>query len=360
MPPCRISRRSFLTGCAGLTGIASLTGAHPGPIRIAQIGTAHSHAKGKMAAIRSMPALFEVVGIAEPDAVLRASAESDPAYLGLRWLTPQALLSDPEVEVIVIETSLQEAPRRAVAAIEAGKSIHLDKPGAALHADFRRLRIEASRRGLTVQMGYMLRYNPGIQLLGRAVREGWLGDITEIDAAMGKLADAEAREVLLGYPGNGMFELACHLVDVIVMLVGQPQRVHAFQRSTVHSGAILKDNQLAVLEYPGVVATLRCNHADPSGQAHRRIQVVGTRGSLLLQPLESGQGLLRLSESHGEFSRGETVISLPRSGGRYDGEFRDLASVIRGGKRLGWSVDHDIAVHATALRCAGVDPDAPR
>lgn len=304
MPPHGFPRRRFLAGWVGLAGAASVTGAPSGPIRVAQIGTAHSHARGKMEAIRSMPDLFEVVGIAEADAVLRASAESDPAYRGLRWLTAQSLLADPGVEVLVVETSLEEAPRQALAAIEAGKPIHLDKPGAARHREFHRLRTEASRRGLTVQMGYMLRYNPGIRLLSRAVREGWLGDITEIDAAMGKLADTETREALLAYPGHGMFELACHLVDVIVTLMGQPQRVHAFQRSTDPSSTRLKDNQLAVLEYPGLVATLRCNHADPSGQGHRRIQVVGTRGSLLLQPLESGQGILRLAEPRGEFPRG--------------------------------------------------------
>jgi predicted dehydrogenase len=153
-----------------------------------------------------------------------------------------------------------------------------------------------------------------------------------------------------------MFELACHLVDVVVALLGKPDRVQAFSRKTGLSVGSLEDNQLAILEYLSVVVTLRCNHADPFGNPHRRIQVVGTRGSLLLQPLESGRGLLQVSEAVGEFQRGDNPLALSIPTGRYAGEFLDLAKAIRSKRSLGWSADHDIAVHAAALRCAGVEP----
>jgi len=48
------------------------------------------------------------------------------------------------------------------------------------------MRLEAEQRGLTLQMGSMLRYNPAFQLLFQAHREGWLGEILEIDASDGK------------------------------------------------------------------------------------------------------------------------------------------------------------------------------
>jgi predicted dehydrogenase len=309
-----------------------------------------------METIRSLRSHYEVVGIAEPDPALRSSAVQDTAYQGLRWRSTEDLLSDPSIEVIVIETRLEDAPRFALSAIKAGKSIHLDKPGSDSHQRFREMRQLAESRDRVVQMGYMLRYNPGVQLLMRAHREGWLGRITEIDASMGKLAGDEAQQALVGYPGHGMFELACHLVDVVVALLGKPDRVQAFSRKTGLSIGSLEDNQLAILEYPSVVVTLRCNHADPFGNPHRRIQVVGTRGSLLLQPLESGRGLLQVTDAFGEFQRGDNPLALSIPTGRYAGEFLDLAKAIRSKRSLGWSADHDIAVHAAALRCAGVEP----
>ena len=193
-------------------------------------------------------------------------------------------------------------------------------------------------------------------LLFRARREGWLGDITEVDASMGKLAGASMQAELAVHPGHGMFELACHLVDIVVYLLGMPSAVHAFGKPTGLAPAGFPDNQLAVLEYPKATVTLRCNHGDPFGWPHRRLQVVGTKGAMEIQPLESGRGRLHLSEARGDFKRGENLLALEVPPGRYDGEFRDLARVVRGEKRLAWSAAHDIAVHATALRCAGLDP----
>ena len=94
-----------------------------------------------------------------------------------------------------METRIEESCATALRCIKAGKHVHLDKPGALKHAEFKAMRLEAEKRGLTVQMGYMLRYNPAFELLFQAVREGWLGEITEIEAAMGKLGDAKQRGI---------------------------------------------------------------------------------------------------------------------------------------------------------------------
>lgn len=325
-------------------------------IRIGQLGTSHAHASGKMDALRSLSDLYEVAGIAEPIAGRQAIAEKQKSYAGLKWLTEESLLSDASVKAVVVETTLGDSARAALACLRAGKHIHLDKPGAEKHADFKAVRLEAERRRLTVQMGYMLRYNPAFELLFRAHREGWLGEITEIDASIGKLADAQLRTQLSGISGHGMFELACHLVDVVVFLLGTPSEVYAFGKQTGLAPAGLIDNQLAVLEYPKTTVTLRCNHGDPFGGPHRRIQIVGTKGSMCIQPLESGKGTLYLSEASGGFRKGENAVSLDVPEGRYNGEFRDLALVLRGEKRLAWSAEHDIAVHATVLRCVGLSP----
>jgi len=352
-----MNRRSFVAAAAAMPLAGTLAEPARTRIRIGQLGTSHSHAAGKMATLRSQPDLFEVVGIAEPIPGQQEVAKNHAAYKGLPWLTEEALLSDPSVQAVVVETTLADSPRAALACLRAGKPIHLDKPGATSHADFKELRLEAERRQLPVQMGYMLRYNPAFELLIRAHRHGWLGDITEISAAMGKLADARLVAELQNLPGHGMFELACHLVDAVVFLLGAPKAVHAFANSSGIGPAGFPDNQLAVLEYPQATVTLRCNHADPFGGPHRRFHVVGTKGAMEIQPLESGRGSLRLSDAHAEFRKGENPLALELPKGRYDREFQDLARILNGEKSLAWSATHDIDVHATALRCAGLDPE---
>jgi len=349
-----MKRRDFLTMTAA-AGMGGVVGGEAGParIRVVMVGVGHSHAAGKMQALRGLAETYEVVGVAEADAGRRAAAAAAPAFMGVPWVEESAVLADPSVRVVVVESTLDDSPRAAMAAIRAGKHIHLDKPGAARHAEFKELREEAEERGLTVQMGYMLRYNPAIQLAFQAVRDGWLGEITEIDAAMGKWASDGQRATLAAYPGAGMFELGCHLVDTVLTMLGKPAAVHAFSQSTRPDGDGLPDNQLAVLEYPRATATLRCNHVDPHGAPRRRLSVAGTRGAITIEPLESGQGILRLSDSHGDYPKGESPIALKAPGGRYDGEFLDLAHVLRGHHPLAWTAAHDIAVHETALRAAG-------
>lgn len=319
-----------------------------------QIGTRHAHAAGKMAAMRKAAADFHARGVAEPDEGARARAAKQAEYRDLPWLGVDELLADPEVRVVAVETTLEASTPMALRALRAGKHLHLDKPGGADHTAFASMRREAQQRGLIVQMGYMLRYNPAFALLFRAAREGWLGEITEIHASMGKLASGGLRRELAAIPGHGMFELGCHLVDAVLTLLGEPTRVIPFASTSQGPGDRLPDHQLAVLEYPRALVTLRCNHADPSGAPRRLFSVSGRLGSFEIQPLESGRFTLRLEKAAGGFPQGETVRALPLPGGRYDSEFADLAACARGQREFAWSADHDIAVHRTALRAAGV------
>ena len=317
-------------------------GAEEKRLTIGQIGTAHAHAAGKMSSIRSLADIWQVAGMVESDEHLRAKAQSSESYRELAWMSEQELLSLPGLEAVAVETTIEASCATALRCLRAGKHIHLDKPGSMNLAEFSAMRLEAEQRGLTVQMGYMLRYNPAFELLIKAVREGWLGEITEIDAAMGKLADPSTRQKIGQLKGGGFFELACHLTDIVVTLLGKPQAVHAFSTPTAEDG--IQDNQMAVLQYPKATAVLRCNHADPFGGPRRRFNVTGTQGTFEIVPLESGKVNLSLNTARGAYRKGTTQLSLEVPKDRYRGEFVDLARIVRGEKKLAWDAAHDIAV----------------
>ncbi|HUS40640.1 MAG TPA: hypothetical protein VMX74_14400 [Pirellulales bacterium] len=79
--------------------------------------------------------------------------------------------------------------------------------------DLRRLHATARKKSLTIQMGYMFRYNPAFQSLFQCVRKGWLGTVFEIDGVMSKTVGSAARKQLAQFRGGSMFELGCHLID---------------------------------------------------------------------------------------------------------------------------------------------------
>lgn len=346
-----MNRRRFLASSALLVS-SQVYSASSGALLCAQIGTAHAHASGKMSAMRALPGLWEVTGVAESDPDLRAKAQKSAVYQDLPFLEEAELLARPGLQAVAVETRIEDSCATALRCLRAGKHVHLDKPGALEHAGFKTMRLEAEQRGLTVQMGYMLRYNPAFTLLFQAVREGWLGEITEIDAAMGKLADASTRGALGQLEGGGMFELACHVMDAVVTLLGRPREVRGFSTPGKDDG--VKDNQTAVLAYPRATAVVRCNHTDPFGGPRRRFNVTGTEGTFEIVPLESGKVNLSLTRPRGAYKKGTQSFQLHVPKGRYDLEFVDLAAVVRGEKRLDWDAAHDIAVHETVLRAAGM------
>jgi predicted dehydrogenase len=352
-----MKRRTFLQTIAATsltTQILQAESDERAKIVAGQIGTRHAHASGKFQAMRTLTDDYQVIGIVEPDETSRARASGQAVYRDVPWLSEDQLLSNEDLRVVAIETTLADAIPTALRAIEAGKHIHLDKPGGADHAAFARMRSLAEERGLTVQMGYMLRYNPAFELLFRACKEKWFGEIIEVNACMGKLAPAGLRRELAEHPGHGMFELACHLIDAVVTILGKPSQVTPLGVATRAPDDPLVDYQLAVLTYPRALATVRCNHADPDGFPRRMFEVIGSAGSLRIEPLESGNVTLQLSKDVEDYKKGRHSLSLKSQGGRYDAEFVDLAKAIRGEKALAWNAAHDIAVHETALRAAGV------
>ena len=172
---------------------------------------------------------------------------------------------------------------------------------------------------------------------------------------MGKKASPGLRKELSQYPGGGLFELACHLIDALVTILGKPVEVHGVHLQTGEDS--FKDNQLATFRYERALATIGSNHNDPFGGPRRQFTVVGTEGTIAIQPLEPPKISLSLTKDRGDFKRGRHEVPMPKTEGRYHAEFRDMAKVVRGEKSLAWNSTHDLNVQETLLRASGLPLD---
>ena len=351
-----LTRRTFLRHTA-LAGLAVTTahaqGARPPRIRIGQIGTGHAHAGGKMEALRGSEE-YEVSGVVENDPERRAAAEKSATYAGLKWLTEEELLGTPGLQAVAVETEVKDLLATGARCVAAGKHIHLDKPAGESLPNFKRLLNEATARQLTVQMGYMFRYNPAFQLCFQLLREGALGEVFSIDTAMSKALGVAERKGLLAYRGGAMFELGCHVIDAVVSVLGRPRKVTPHARLVSPANDGLLDNQLAVLDYEKATVTVRSALVEIDGGARRQFVVCGTRGTFDIRPLEPAAARLALDAPHGEYKKGYQDVKFARTGGRYDGDFADLAKVIRGEKAFTFTPEHDLAVQETVLLASGL------
>lgn len=341
----------------GRIGISGAEAGGRDHIKVGQIGTKHAHASGKIAAMRKLDEIYEVVGVVEPDTRQWERVRTQSAYKGLKRMSEEQLLNTPGLKAVAVETEVAELAQTGIRCLKAGMHIHLDKPAGPSMSECRKLHAEAGRQGLTIQMGYMLRYNPGFQFMFKAVREGWLGNIVELSAMMGKRGNDGLRRELALYAGGGMFELACHLVDAVVTVLGKPDRILPISHQTYPEKDAAADNQLAVFDYPQCIATIRCNHLDPFGFPRRQFNVTGEAGTIEIQPMEPPKLQLALSKPKGGYKKGYQEVNFEKPSGRYDGEFLDLAKVIRGEKQLAWDSEHDLIVHEAVLRAGGMEVD---
>jgi len=320
-------------------------------IRIGQIGVGHAHAN-KLSVYRKSPD-YEVVGIVEPNAELRKSAESQELYRDLPWMTQEQLLNMPGLQAVLVETQVKDLLNVAEACISAGKHVHIDKPAGESLEQFARILQSATKQKLLLQMGYMFRYNPGVVLLRDFLKRGWLGDVFEVHTVMSKIVDPASRHELAAFPGGIMFELGCHVIDLVVGVLGKPTSVAAFPRRSGKFDDTLMDNMLAVFEYPQATATVKSSAIEVDGGQRRHLVVCGTEGTFHIQPLDNPSARVTLSETRDKYAKGYQEIQFPKYV-RYVDDAADMARIIRGEKESDFSPAHDLNVQTSVLHASGL------
>ncbi len=319
-------------------------------IKYGQIGVGHAHAS-KMAVYRQSED-WEVVGVAESDAGLRRQAEADPIYRGLKFMTKEELLNTPGLQVVGVETRVRDLLNTAEECIAAGKHVHLDKPAGESLPQFKRLLDEAAKKHLVVQMGYMFRYSPAVLLLREFLKNGWLGELHEVHTLMSKVSSNGDRKTMAEYPGGIMFELACHVIDLVISTLGKPDKVHSFARKSGPQDDKLLDNMLAVFEYPKAIASVKASCIEVDGGDRRHFVVCGSQGTFHIQPLDAPSVRFTLNQPRGKYGKGYQDVRFGNFP-RYVGDAADLAKIVRNEKAADYSYDHDLIVQETVLKASG-------
>lgn len=321
------------------------------PIRCAVLGTGHSHALGKLNVMRKFPE-WDLVGVCEPDAAWREQRQQEGDWQGLTWLNETEVFDDPTIQMICVESEVPQLLPLGEKAIDAGKHIHLDKPAGMDLPRWRALLDKAEQQELLIQMGYMFRYNPGFNLVRQAVSEGWLGDVHYVRGGINSASDPASRERLSQYPGGIMLELGCHLLDMLTLIMGRPEKVTSILREDGQFDVTMTDNTVAVMEYEKAVGIIESSLLEQGSKERRHFAVCGSEGSIVLTPLEPPAGRLFLNEPRGGYQAGWQDVpfdNIPR----YERDLEEFAACIRGEMEFPYSKEHDYITQETVLQACG-------
>jgi predicted dehydrogenase len=331
------------------------------PLRLAMLGAWHPHADGMTRQIAAHPDEFSLVGFydSDSDTVAARARQWAERLPGSRPFDDQAELLRQPIDAVVVEGRVFENVAYARAALESGRPVLLEKPAGTNLADFRAIVDLAQRRGLHLQMAYLFRYMPAVRdLLARAER-GELGRIYEFRARLPKdiaLYETYVDE-LRPYPGGIFFEMAGHMVDLLITLLGPPRQVESILAHHHDSPPeSFVDNGVAVLRCEHAIGILEVPAMEIAPGA-RRFEVYGTRGACVIPHLGSGhlknndvQPIEVFRQGWDDWQR----IDLPAEPLQIR-DLREFAAVIAGQKQADYSLEHDLLVQETLLRASGMN-----
>ena len=324
-------------------------------IRIGQVGLAHAHGEGKMNAVRKFPELFDVVGFCETnDELVKKSMEKE-AYKNLARMSEEELLE--KVDAVLVECEVNKLTEVAQRCINAGKHIHLDKPTTGSVEQYTKIINTARENGLIVQLGYMYRYNPAIIKCFEMIKDGKIGQIHSINAEMSTHHYMDSKERMAKRNGGTMFIMGSHLIDLVVYLLGEPERVTSFLKHTGIDGVDFADNNLAVLEYKKALARIYSSSVEVNGWGRRQFVVCGELGTISILPIENDVSMtfsdINMTKSHYEDIKEKIEVSDIPKDCRYDTMVQDFAEYINGTKENPFTYEHEIAVHKVITQVCG-------
>ena len=324
-------------------------------IKIGQIGIGHNHGESKMKAVRKFPDLFEVIGYAEENERWVEKRGNNKGYEGLPRLSVEEVIR--QSDAVLIESDVWDLTKYARMCVDAGKHIHMDKPASGTLGEYKAVLDTAKAKKLVVQLGYMYRYNPAVLECLRHIKNGDLGEIYSINAEMSTYHPADYRQWLTNFEGGIMYILGSHLVDLIVYIMGEPDKITSYLKHTGLDGIDFADNNLAVLEYGNALARIFVSSVEVNGFGRRQLMVSGSKGTVNICPLERPITMSYSDTVIADKTYEDRKMTMQfednTASGRYDEMMQDFYAYIQGRKENPFTYEHDYMVQKVLSEIVG-------
>jgi len=238
----------------------------------------------------------------------------------------QALLDDPEIDVVYISLPNSLHAEWTIRAAQAGKHVLCEKP-LALTLDEVDAMIAAARQArVVVSEAFMYRHHPQTLEIQKMVREGLVGKVEFIRGHFGFLLK-DSRDVRwdaeLG--GGSLWDLGCYPVSYTrSLLVMEPEEVFGYQVLGESGVDRTFTGQMRFAD--GILAQFDSSFATPDRVG---MEVVGNHGSLLIpdpfRPYTNPKVIIQREGKEVE------IVEMPGAD-LYLGEIEDMADAILDGK----------------------------
>lgn len=296
----------------------------------------------------------ELVAVADPDKRAVERATKGRTFHGFTDIETMLDEMSPDAISIAVPTSFHEAV--AVAAMERGIGVLIEKPIAGDREAGRRIIAAAERTGAVATVGHIERFNPAVLELARRLEEEPLGKLFQIKSRRTGPMAARIRDV------GVTIDLATHDIDIMRRVAGVPitrvfaetaQRVHS-TREDLFTGLFRFDND--------IVGLLDINWLTPT--KIRELSVAGERGMFVVDYLTQDLTFYENSDADPNFESIAAVSGVSEGNMvRYAidrveplrAELEAFAAAVRGEREVGVTLEDGLAalmIAETALQSA--------
>jgi UDP-N-acetylglucosamine 3-dehydrogenase len=218
---------------------------------------------------------IRLAAVADPVTAVLANATDQTNAQG--FAEPLAMIDEVDLDAVVIAAPTTAHVPLALAALERGMAVLVEKPLAATIDEAIRVVVAGRASGVPVQVGHVERFNPAVLELGRLISDGWLSTIYSIASRRAGPFPARIRDV------GVTVDLATHDADILSWIAGErPSRVYAETAQRIH--ATNEDLLFGLLHFPsGATGMLDVNWLTPAKR--RQLVVVGEEGMFELDYL---------------------------------------------------------------------------
>ena len=201
-----------------------------------------------------------------------------------------AMLADPEIQIVTIGTPSGAHFDPAMAAIEAGKHVIIEKPLEITTERIDQMMSAAAAKGVTLAAVLNRRFHPGMDAFKKAADEGRFGKLTNASAYVKWYRDqayydsAGWRGTWALDGGGALMNQSIHTIDALLYLAGPVKSVQANTACLAHVDIEVEDIAIAILEFEsgarGIIEGSTCTWSKDGHPA--RVQLAGTEGSVFL------------------------------------------------------------------------------
>lgn len=195
-----------------------------------------------------------------------------------------AMLADPDIELVYIATPNSLHYAQTKAALLAGKNVLCEKPFVPTVAEADELIALAKEKHLFLFEAITTAHHPNY-----ALAKQYLDDIGSLRIVSCTFCQYSSRYDAFmngqtppvfdpAYCGGALMDLNIYNIYFVVGLFGDPKAVHYYPNR--HANGI-DTSGILILEYPNFVC--QCTAAKDSS-AHNSAQIIGTEGSILIEP----------------------------------------------------------------------------